>query len=159
LTDSSKWIYVAAPLFSEAQRTFLECLVSFVSNKIDLDPVKDFFLPHRDAGDLGIVKGQTTIFESDIIQLDVARIVIAVLDGPDVDGGTAAEIGYAFSKRKPIFGLLTDFRAYAFEKGQVWRLNNMIWGMCDQGKRIFGKKEELSMAVKSYLEEQQWINH
>lgn len=36
--------------------------------------------------------------------------VLAVLDGPDVDSGTAAEIGYAAALGTPVVGLRTDIR-------------------------------------------------
>ena len=36
--------------------------------------------------------------------------VVAVLDGVDVDSGTAAEIGFAYALGKWIAGLRTDFR-------------------------------------------------
>jgi nucleoside 2-deoxyribosyltransferase len=39
-----------------------------------------------------------------------ADAVLAVLDGPDVDSGTAAEIGWAAAHKTPIVGLRTDFR-------------------------------------------------
>ena len=39
-----------------------------------------------------------------------AEGMVAVLDGIDVDSGTAAEIGYAFALGKRIYGLRTDFR-------------------------------------------------
>lgn len=36
--------------------------------------------------------------------------VVAVLDGVDVDSGTASEIGFAYALGKPILGLRTDYR-------------------------------------------------
>jgi nucleoside 2-deoxyribosyltransferase len=39
-----------------------------------------------------------------------ADAVLAVLDGPDVDSGTAAEIGWAAAHKTPVVGLRTDFR-------------------------------------------------
>ena len=45
--------------------------------------------------------------------LDGADAVLAVLDGADVDSGTAAEIGYAFARGKPVVGLRTDTRQTA----------------------------------------------
>jgi nucleoside 2-deoxyribosyltransferase len=39
-----------------------------------------------------------------------AEGMVAVLDGVDVDSGTAAEIGYAYGLGKRIYGLRTDFR-------------------------------------------------
>jgi nucleoside 2-deoxyribosyltransferase len=42
--------------------------------------------------------------------LDGCELLVALLDGLDVDSGTAAEIGYAAAQGKPCFGLRTDFR-------------------------------------------------
>ena len=47
-----KLIYVAGPLFSQAERDFLLKMTDELSKVTKLDPVEDFFLPHRDAGDL-----------------------------------------------------------------------------------------------------------
>ena len=44
----TKLVYVAGPLFSEAERTFLECMVSALAEASGLDLIADFFLPHRD---------------------------------------------------------------------------------------------------------------
>ena len=43
-------------------------------------------------------------------RIDRSDAVFAMLDGVDVDSGTAAEIGYAYAKGKMVFGLRTDFR-------------------------------------------------
>ena len=45
--------------------------------------------------------------------LDECDAVVAILDGVDVDSGTAAEIGYAFAKGKPIAGYRGDSRLSA----------------------------------------------
>ena len=42
--------------------------------------------------------------------LEAADAVLAVLDGPDVDSGTAAEVGWAAAHDTPVIGLRTDFR-------------------------------------------------
>jgi nucleoside 2-deoxyribosyltransferase len=42
--------------------------------------------------------------------LDQAHMILAILDGTDVDSGTAAEVGYAAARRTPIVGLRTDVR-------------------------------------------------
>ena len=42
--------------------------------------------------------------------IDASEGVFAILDGVDVDSGTAAEIGYAFARGKYVCGLRTDFR-------------------------------------------------
>lgn len=48
--------------------------------------------------------------------------VIAVLDGVDVDSGTAAEIGYAFARGKLVAGLRTDFRLAGDNAGSIVNL-------------------------------------
>jgi nucleoside 2-deoxyribosyltransferase len=49
--------------------------------------------------------------------IDGAQAVVAVLDGVDVDSGTAAEIGYAFARGKRIVGYRGDFRLSADNEG------------------------------------------
>jgi nucleoside 2-deoxyribosyltransferase len=48
-----------------------------------------------------------------------AAAVLAVLDGPDVDSGTAAEIGWAAASGIPVIGLRTDFRLAEHEGARV----------------------------------------
>jgi nucleoside 2-deoxyribosyltransferase len=54
--------------------------------------------------------------------IDAADSVLAILDGPDVDSGTAAEIGCAFARRKPILGYRGDFRVSADNDGSIINL-------------------------------------
>jgi nucleoside 2-deoxyribosyltransferase len=54
--------------------------------------------------------------------IDRCDLVLAVLDGVDVDSGTAAEIGYAFAKGKPILGYRGDFRLSADNEGSIVNL-------------------------------------
>jgi nucleoside 2-deoxyribosyltransferase len=54
--------------------------------------------------------------------IDRCDAVFAVLDGVDVDSGTAAEIGYAFAKGKPILGYRGDFRLSADNEGSTINL-------------------------------------
>jgi nucleoside 2-deoxyribosyltransferase len=48
--------------------------------------------------------------------------LLAILDGIDVDSGTAAEIGYAFARGKPIIGYRGDFRLAADNEGSIVNL-------------------------------------
>jgi nucleoside 2-deoxyribosyltransferase len=48
--------------------------------------------------------------------------LIAVLDGVDVDSGTAAEIGFAYALGMRIFGLRTDFRLAGDNLGSIVNL-------------------------------------
>lgn len=99
-------IYIAGPLFSEAERSQLERLAAFLE-------VRGFstYLPHRDGGLAGATERETRVFfEADIKALDEARAVVAVLNGADVDSGTAFEMGYAFAKAKALVGIYDDTR-------------------------------------------------
>lgn len=51
--------------------------------------------------------------------IEKCDIIIAVLDGPDVDSGTAAEIGYGTALGKPIIG----YRGDTMEEPSIYRLN------------------------------------
>ena len=54
--------------------------------------------------------------------IDRADALVAVLDGPDVDSGTAAEIGYAFARGKPIVGYRGDGRLACDNEGAMVNL-------------------------------------
>jgi nucleoside 2-deoxyribosyltransferase len=54
--------------------------------------------------------------------IDGADALLAILDGVDVDSGTAAEIGYAYAREKPIVGYRGDFRLSADNIGSTVNL-------------------------------------
>lgn len=54
--------------------------------------------------------------------MDDADVIFAVLDGVDVDSGTAAEIGYGFAKAKKILGYRGDFRLVGENEGSTVNL-------------------------------------
>jgi nucleoside 2-deoxyribosyltransferase len=54
--------------------------------------------------------------------IDRSDIVFAVLDGVDVDSGTASEIGYAYAREKLIIGYRGDFRLSADNEGGIVNL-------------------------------------
>ena len=58
----------------------------------------------------------------DLALIDRSAAVLASLDGPDVDSGTALEIGYGFARGLLIVGLRTDVRICADNEGGVVNL-------------------------------------
>ncbi len=151
-TLTKKKIYIAGPLFSFHERHFLEEIVKTLSEKLTIDPIKEVFLPHRDVGEVD-VHGQKRglIFNEDMRQLDEADVIIALLDGNDVDSGTCIELGYAYAREKEIFGILTDFRKWD-EKGNIKDVNLMVWGVCIKGSRIYKEiNNELILNLKKAL--------
>lgn len=68
------------------------------------------YLPQRDTPETQAADRTTTIFYANLAALRKADAVVAVCDGPQVDDGTAWEIGYAYGRNIQIFGLRTDTR-------------------------------------------------
>lgn len=116
-------VFIAGPLFSQAEREFNLKVDEYLRRR-----GFETFLPQRDVGKLDELlrrKGKRAyreIFEQDLEGIERADVVAAILDGPDVDSGTAFEVGYAFARGKPVLGLKTDMRVFA--KGE--ELNNML---------------------------------
>ena len=107
-------IYLAAPLFSQAERTFNASLHQLLDNR-----GFGVYLPQEDSEDNSSKRDelyQQRLFENNRDAIDECDIVIAVLDGgSDVDSGTAWEIGYAYAKGKTLLTLKTDFRTLGSE--------------------------------------------
>jgi nucleoside 2-deoxyribosyltransferase len=78
--------------------------------------------------------------------IDRADMVLAVLDGVDVDSGTAAEIGYAFAKGKPILGYRGDFRVSADNEGSTVNLQ-VEYFIRQSGGDIVTKLADLAPAL------------
>jgi len=154
----ARLVYVAGPLFSEAERAFLEQIVDTLAKSAGLDPLADFFLPHRDGGELGKGPKRRNIFELDLDNLTSAKVVVALLDGQDVDSGTCIELGYAYAQGKKIFGILTDFRAYCTSDAEPHRPNLMVWGVCEKGATLSHKVSDLAESFRSYLDQNKGIN-
>lgn len=147
----SHLVYVAGPLFSQAEREFLERMVDCLARVAHLDPATHFFLPHRDGGELGKGPTRTQIFNLDVDTLKQVEIVVALLDGQDVDSGTCIELGYAYALRKKISGVITDFRSYCTNDHEPQRPNLMVWGVCEEGNTLFHTLAELSASFASYV--------
>lgn len=103
-----KTIYLAGPLFTHAELEYNLALKNMMSKK-----GFTVFLPQEDAEDAVAERekqNQELIFKKCLEGVNTSDIVVAVLDGVDVDSGTAWEIGYAYARGKPVIGLRTDFR-------------------------------------------------
>lgn len=106
-----KTVYLAAPLFSEAECDFNRKLRDEIK-KIGLN----VFLPQEDSNNIkDEINRQQIIFNKNLAAIEGSDILVAVIEGTDVDSGTAWEIGYACARGKPVFGLRTDFRTLGIE--------------------------------------------
>ncbi len=124
--------YIAGPLFSEQDRVHLER-----ADRALRDAGHVTFLPHRDGEDDGASRGpeddraddrRKRIFQADMAALARCDAVVAMLDGPDCDAGTAFELGWAYAERRPIFGFRTDFRTL----GPEGAVSLMLLCACDR---------------------------
>ena len=95
-------IYLAGPLFTLAEQGFNAGLARFLESE-----GYEVWLPQEHEP-----RSQTarSIFDMDVGGIDWADMVVACMDGPDPDSGTAWECGYAYAKGKPIVCYRTDFR-------------------------------------------------
>src|SRR5580698_82473 len=107
-------IYLAGPLFTAAEHNFNASLARFLESQGFEVWLPQEHEPRR--------KTAKAIFRMDVEALDWADMVIACMDGPDPDSGTAWECGYAFARGKPIVCYRTDFRISGDTKGAPYNL-------------------------------------
>jgi nucleoside 2-deoxyribosyltransferase len=132
-----KSIYIAGPLFNYHERWYLEQ----IATRLEAAGY-DTFLPHRDAGIIDFAKEgeQSRIFRDDIEAVNRCDIVVALLTGADHDSGTCGELGFAYAKGKLCIGITDDFRY----------MNNLIWGICGEGKHIVKSLDELVPFIQTF---------
>lgn len=81
--------------------------------------------------------------------IDRADLLFAVLDGQDVDSGTAAEIGYAFARQKRILGYRGDFRLAADNEGALVNLQVEYFIRASGGTIVHSLKESETWLVQN----------
>jgi nucleoside 2-deoxyribosyltransferase-like protein len=104
-------LYVAGPLFSEAERAWLDLLAA----RLRIEGF-DCFVPHEHFPELADVTVDE-VYRIDTEGLRSANALVAWLDGPMVDDGTACEIGMfaelvrgAPEHHRGIVAIATDLR-------------------------------------------------
>jgi nucleoside 2-deoxyribosyltransferase len=120
-------VYIAAPLFSQAELDFN------LSLKKILEPYFDIYLPQLDGtlftdrvdrgSPLNTVSRE--IFLLDIKAIQECDVLLMVLDGRAVDEGAAFELGFGFALGKKCIGLQTDVRRL-LPLGNNLMLNNAL---------------------------------
>jgi len=127
-------IYLAGPLFTPSERRYLdECAARLRDDGFEV------FVPHEHVLALGDTAADV-IFTKDWDGLYNADAVLAILDGPQTDDGTACEIGMFYTlmlwnpNKKGIVGLLTDLRGTRGDEGHG--LNLFVQGCIEAGGEI-----------------------
>jgi len=106
-TFSKYRAYLAAPLFSEAERNFNLAIASRLEELFI-----DVYLPQESGDCLNTrtMRENKDIFLKNKNAIDASDFVVAAIDGADADSGTSWEMGYAYAIGIPIISLRTDFR-------------------------------------------------
>jgi len=124
-------VYLAGSMFTPYERAFLDdCAARLRAEGFDV------FVPHEQTGLVGVDVSAEAVFAVDAGGVESADAVLAVLDGPAVDDGTACEIGLFHGlkqrdpERKGVVGLLTDLRG---ERRGEFATNLFVRGCIDAG--------------------------
>ncbi|HVP95688.1 nucleoside 2-deoxyribosyltransferase [Methanoregula sp.] len=129
-------IYLAAPLFSEAERSYNTSIAELLR-----EHCFEVFLP-QDSGDNQAVRDKSEhaqIYRRNRRAIRDADMVVAIIDGADADSGTSWEMGYAAGMKKTVIALRTDFRM----AGSHERVNLML----EQASRVVTSRDELLSAA------------
>ncbi len=76
--------------------------------------------------------------------------VIAILDGTDIDSGTAAEIGYAYGLGKKIYGYRGDFRNCGDNFGSQINIQVEYFIIASGGKIFFSLNDLNDYLIKNF---------
>jgi nucleoside 2-deoxyribosyltransferase len=139
-------IYFAGPLFTPYERAYIdECAAQLRADGFEV------FVPHEHE----LAMSDTTsewIFAKDLDGLGPANAVLALLDGPMVDDGTACEIGIFYAlmqsdpSKKGVVGLLTDLRG---SRGESNGLNLFVEGcILATGGEVVGTFDDALAALR-----------
>ena len=101
-------LYFAGPLFTTPERAWN----AEVAGALRAAGHEVFLPQEQEPG-----KDGPGIFATDVGGIDWADGLVAIMDGPDPDAGTAWEVGYAFGTKKPVVLVRTDIRALAGSSG------------------------------------------
>ena len=133
-------VYLAAPLFSEAERWYNASIAGLLRGNFF-----EVYLP-QEAGDDSALRGkkeEERLYICNKKALEESDLIVAVIDGADADSGTAWEMGHAHALKKPVIAIRTDFRRV----GNNEQVNLML----EHSARIIAAKDQLLEEIRSIL--------
>jgi hypothetical protein len=141
-------IYLAGPLFTPYERSFIDqCAAALRADGFEV------FVPHEQELATGVDDTAAWIFSKDRPGIEHADAMLAILDGPSVDDGTACEIGMfhalmqSDSSKMGIVGLLTDIRGM---RGESTGVNLFVQGAIEDVGRIVASMEEARDVLRAW---------
>ena len=139
-------LYLAAPLFTPYERAYVDevaAALRAVGHEV--------FVPHENL----LAAADTTaaeVFAKDLAGVEGAEAVVAVVDGPMVDDGTASELGLFWGlmqhdpSKRGIVGLLTDFRGTVRSEGHG--LNLFVKGCIESVGEVCESVDDVLAALE-----------
>jgi nucleoside 2-deoxyribosyltransferase len=119
----------AGPLFTPYERRYIdECAAQLRADNFEV------FVPHEHELAVDVDVTAAWILSKDRPGVEGANAMLAILDGPSVDDGTACEIGMFHAlmqsddSKKGIVGLLTDIRG---RRGESTGVNLFVQGVIE----------------------------
>lgn len=142
-------VYVVGPLYDPHEQRFVDALVKRIAQEgfevsracVHYDPAR--FVDSSD------------VFETDWETLRMSDVLVAILDGEQVDDATAAEMGIFFgmmqndSAKKGILGLSTDIRTDRRVESEGKGLNLFLNGMLKRSGAWYQDVEQLVLHLRA----------
>lgn len=157
-----KRAYLASPLgFAESTKAFMASLEAAIGEVVEVDNPWSFGGP--ELGDAfaraeAIEEYAGRVAALHALDMRIAAqneaairgcdLLVAVLDGVDVDSGTASEIGFGFGLGKLCLGLRTDFRLAGDNLGTTVNLQVQYWIEASGGV-VVSRVDELLAALRA----------
>jgi nucleoside 2-deoxyribosyltransferase len=146
-------IYVAGALFSEAERAWLDGLAARLREE-----GFECFVPHEQFSELKELT-PAEVFRVDAQGVRDANVLLAWLDGPSIDDGTACEIGMFAElvasgdpRYRGIVGLVTDLRLQRRRGTAVGDgMNLFVAGAIEEHGRVCWSVDEALQALRELL--------
>ena len=148
-------LYLAGPLFAEAERDWLDGLAARLRAE-----GFECFVPHEQFGELKELTPEE-VYRVDVAGVRGANALVAWLDGTSIDDGTACEIGMFAQlaasgdpSYKGVIGIVTDLRAQR-RRGNVPGdgLNLFVSGAIGSAGRICWSVDEAVEVLSAWREE------
>ena len=155
--------YLANGLFSIGDRYVNERIAAELRKAIG--GIELYVPQENDAiNDKSAYADSLAIAAADLAHLEESDVLIAVLDGVEVDSGVAAEIGVFSTFNRPIIALFSDVRQQGRDNAKkiealvedgtenqfIYR-NLFVVGLIKRNGVIVGTIEELTAEVKKYV--------
>jgi nucleoside 2-deoxyribosyltransferase/predicted secreted protein len=131
-------VYLAAPLFSDAEKDFNLKLRNILTCNLF-----HVYLPQEVGDDTHCrsASEHREIFRKHKEALDTVDLMVAVIEGADADSGTSWEMGYACHRGIPVYAVRTDFRIAGH--------NELVNLMLEQSSVIIRNPDDLPHVIGS----------